>query len=141
MWKSILEISKYVECCLTQSCVRFSPPFLPSPKSVSFLPLFSLPPSLLFSLPPSLLFSLPPSPLFSLPPSPLFSLPPSPLFSLPPSPLFSLPPSQQLVCHSQHTYFYSHSVLQSLSGSSGSSQLTQFRRWLGHEIHREALLR
>ena len=46
--------------------------------------------------------------------------------------------SQTLVCHSQHTYFYSHSVLQSLSGT---SQLTHFRRWLGQEIHREALLR
>jgi negative elongation factor C/D len=45
---------------------------------------------------------------------------------------------KQLVCHSQHTYFYSHSVLQSLSGT---SQLIHFRKWLGQEIHREALLR
>lgn len=47
----------------------------------------------------------------------------------------SLRELSQLVCHSQHTYFYSQTVLQLLEGGEG---LADFRRWLSQEIQRAA---
>ena len=58
--------------------------------------------------------------------------------------LLPFPPSpshQHLVCHSQHTFFYSQAVLQSLSGSaevSNSADVKDFLQWLNQEMQKEA---
>ena len=45
---------------------------------------------------------------------------------------------QQLVCHSQHTYFYCQAVLQSMDSS---AELRDFQQWLREEMQKEAQIR
>ena len=61
-----------------------------------------------------------------------------PLLSLPP---FLLPPCsfsclQQLVCHSQHTYFYSQAMVHALGEK--NREHSHFIHWLSEEIQKEA---